>query len=388
MARRPTPLHYSPDPLALSDEHVADECIKVCSPTNGPPGSVSGIPQKPATPRRGTVKPIVEIPSPSKSKRHHSEAQNEVARVRTPLARASPSANRSSPTPNTKGRTKGKALVTPMKNAKKLVGHGSSISRSKEPTLASSLSKPLPTPSPTQIGKRVRLSSSKVEDAFTDPSPSSISTISRETFLANESLRRQREARKFIYTGDANAPKLTRSGRTVGEAAIEPDDGDEYGEDEEGDCDMGVDEDGVQEVMLPVAPTISLPTPMPMLDVSIDTTAKKILPFSARPHVLHILSTLTSQNIATNSPAFASEDANEALQGLVNLLKGTVERGEGNSALVVGARGAGKTRVSDSRQSNPKLIRVLDNSESAESSSVNLHFKSSRCSAFWSGSDQ
>ena len=69
------------------------------------------------------------------------------------------------------------------------------------------------------------------------------------------------------------------------------------------------------------------------------------LPVKARPHVLSILSTLTFQNIALDPPPFFDEDTNEALAGLVNLLRATVERGEGNSALVVGPRGVGKTRV-------------------------------------------
>jgi origin recognition complex subunit 4 len=71
------------------------------------------------------------------------------------------------------------------------------------------------------------------------------------------------------------------------------------------------------------------------------------LPAGARPHVLQILSTLTARHVASNPPAFDDEASNEALQSLVNLLKGTVERGEGNSALIVGPRGVGKTRVSE-----------------------------------------
>ena len=42
---------------------------------------------------------------------------------------------------------------------------------------------------------------------------------------------------------------------------------------------------------------------------------------------------------------FDAEDENGTLKGLVNVLRGTVCRGEGNSALLVGPRGCGKTRV-------------------------------------------
>lgn len=58
-----------------------------------------------------------------------------------------------------------------------------------------------------------------------------------------------------------------------------------------------------------------------------------------------MLNILTSQNISTNPPPFEDEEHNETLQGILNLMKGTVERGEGNSAIVVGPRGSGKTRT-------------------------------------------
>jgi origin recognition complex subunit 4 len=67
------------------------------------------------------------------------------------------------------------------------------------------------------------------------------------------------------------------------------------------------------------------------------------LPPKAQPRMLTVLETLTGQE---RQPApLPDEESNEALQGVVSLLRGTVERGEGNSALVTGPRGAGKTRV-------------------------------------------
>lgn len=65
----------------------------------------------------------------------------------------------------------------------------------------------------------------------------------------------------------------------------------------------------------------------------------------ARQNIIKILSTITSQHVSTDPPPFQDEDQNEALQGLLKLLQGTVDRGEGNSAMVTGPRGVGKTRV-------------------------------------------
>lgn len=119
---------------------------------------------------------------------------------------------------------------------------------------------------------------------------------------------------------------------------------DEYGGGVEDDAEEDLDD--VQEAILQDEPVISLPTPKITPETPTKPAPLVSLPVSARPQVLQILSTLTSQNIAIDPPAFIDEEKNEALQGLVNLLKGTVERGEGNSALVIGARGVGKTRVS------------------------------------------
>jgi origin recognition complex subunit 4 len=183
------------------------------------------------------------------------------------------------------------------------------------------------------------------DEAFEDPSPGSNgAAVSRETFLSNEALKRQREARNFVYRGDASAPKLTRSGKVIG-VQDEEGDMDEYGEavnDKEEGMEVGLpspaDED-IQEDGLRTTPS-----------KEVETFAKQSLfrplPAGARPHVLRILYTLTSQNIGSFPAPCVDEESNDALQGLLTLLKGTVERGEGNSALVVGPRGVGKTRVS------------------------------------------
>ncbi len=342
MTRLATVTQPSPDPLAFDADESFYDCIEVTT-TDPPVARVfSVLPRRTTTPRRGRVKPVVEILSPKK--RGRLEFGSEVKRTRTPLATASPPSNRATPTPNGKGAPKGKELATPIKSAAKTPASRPSVTRSTKPNLASSVSKPLPTPSPAQSRKRPRLSSPADENVFEDPSPSSVSAISRETFLANEALRRQREARKFVYKGDANAPKLTRSGKVIGNNREETEEVDEYGGGVEDDAEEDLDD--VQEAILQDEPVISLPTPKITPETPTKPAPLVSLPVSARPQVLQILSTLTSQNIAIDPPAFIDEEKNEALQGLVNLLKGTVERGEGNSALVIGARGVGKTRVS------------------------------------------
>jgi hypothetical protein len=71
------------------------------------------------------------------------------------------------------------------------------------------------------------------------------------------------------------------------------------------------------------------------------------LPPGARPYLEHTMAILTgSRDMAGGGPMpFEAEQANETLHTLTNVLRGTVCRGEGNSALLVGPRGAGKTRV-------------------------------------------
>ncbi|TXT15819.1 hypothetical protein VHUM_00322 [Vanrija humicola] len=172
--------------------------------------------------------------------------------------------------------------------------------------------------------------------SFDDDVFGSSPAISREAFLANERLRRQREARNFTFEGDASAPKLTRSGRVIGKAV------DEYGgeEGEEGD-EEGGEADEKNTSADPDDDDDSLRARRDEVPLESARASMEPLKPEARPHVLRILSTLTSRA----AEPFVDEETNEAIQGLVGLLSGTVERGEGNSALVTGARGVGKTKT-------------------------------------------
>ena len=314
---------HSPDPLAIMDGNGPDECIKV--------DSTARKLQVEATPtsRGARAKPVIEIVS--SRKRPQSELEMPNKKSRTPLGRASPSTNRGSPTPGKITPVKVKAVNTPTKTS---VKSRTSLPSTAKQSLAASISKSLPTPSPSS-DKRPR-TSQRGTDVFDVHSPSATAAISRETFLANEALRRQREARKFVYEGDTDAPTLTRSAKIVGEVRGETEERDEYGDIPVQPKDEVVNDE--------IPPMLSVP-------VELDHTPTKgsaviPLPTTARPLILKILSTLNSSDIP-KPQAFAKEEQNDALNGLVNLLKGTVERGEGNSALVVGSRGVGKTRVSD-----------------------------------------
>ncbi|KAL7424594.1 origin recognition complex subunit 4 [Cryptotrichosporon argae] len=170
-------------------------------------------------------------------------------------------------------------------------------------------------------------------------SPAAPGVISDAAFRANEALRRQREARNFVFQGDASAPKLTRSGRVIGTTESEREDA--YGAaDRDGHVDGDETGDGDEtfvareEVVERRQERVERPVP----------TAQAVKPLlnAARPLVLRMLSTLTGQPTAE---PILDEDKSEALAGLVGLLKGTVERGEGNSALLTGARGVGKSRT-------------------------------------------
>ena len=226
--------------------------------------------------------------------------------------------------------------------------------------LAASTQKSKPRETPSRKGSTASVASADLpsfDEAFDASPTASVSAVSRETFRENEKLRAQREARNFVYKGDAEAPRLTRSGKVVANGKHE-EVVDEYG---------GVVEDDEAESVEVEEPLeseeqdegVDAYTAIPTEDVGIrvpddvrlngkekaDALQMAPLPPGARGHVLSILETLTGR-VSHGRHPFAGEETNEALQGLVNLLKGTVERGEGNSALVVGPRGAGKSRVS------------------------------------------
>ncbi|KAK8853413.1 hypothetical protein IAR55_004119 [Kwoniella newhampshirensis] len=358
----------SPDPLSFSqhgDDSDADtelgDCIVVMS--TSPKLAMAPSPSvHTPTSRKHKIQPVVEIPSPRKRRKEDitTPKADRTKKVRTPLSRASPTPNgkvrvgNGGPVPLSATSSTGKerdVSITPNKVARTPLPklETKKATQTGTPTLASGLNNPLPTPSPGR--KRPRVSSPSIsralvldDEVFDSPIQQPTDTeITRQAFLVNEALKRQREARNFVYIGEASAPKLTRSGRVVGtESVRESEDLDEYGGHAEEDDPTGIQASIIPDVPIPqnipsTSPLAPAPTPKVKAGIALHS--------AVRPLVVHILSTLTSQDVSTHPDPFVDEEKNEALQGLVNLLKGTVERGEGNSALVVGPRGVGKTRT-------------------------------------------
>jgi origin recognition complex subunit 4 len=189
------------------------------------------------------------------------------------------------------------------------------------------------------------------------------SKTSRAKFLENERRRKLNGARNFVFTGDANEARRTRSGKAVVavEADVEVEDGmedqvgdqmvldgvepgegagiDEREQDQDTGIDLGVDIDYTVPEDLEVQNRPTEPQSPPLAAVN------QVSPYiQAR---LNTILTKLSAPPSWNPPPFATEGPdNEALTSLVNLLRGTIERGEGNSCLVVGSKGSGKSRVS------------------------------------------
>jgi origin recognition complex subunit 4 len=209
--------------------------------------------------------------------------------------------------------------------------------------------------------------------------------VSRQAFLENEKAKRQREARNFVYSGDADAPKQTRSGRVLTSTSVSV-----VPEDAPGTASPAVaveapdtpskiaahisagatrtpsrrafvDSTAVTPSLLDL-PTPTKPTPAPAPAINGGQTVNgngpgargkrlggkvRQLPEGARPYLEQTMAILTgARDQAEDGPMpLDAEDENETLKGLVNVLRGTVCRGEGNSALLVGPRGSGKTRV-------------------------------------------
>lgn len=358
-------------------------------------------------PRKHAVKPtptrlqaVVEIDVPAHRLRSRTVVSSPSKRtpVKTPVktpAKTPMTAKRTrmvndvpSPTPNGKGKGKAKevpegeeqptssilkASINSNKSSRKLKTPArtpatkASASTSKAlvnstPTLASSISKPLPTPSPALLEgsarKRPRLNqfAAKTLDfdngIFSDPDDEQEQgkdgvVVSTEVFRANERLKKQREARNFTYEGEANAPRMMRSGRALvkvnEDKGDEDEEMDEYGPRLEEENPLAPQAPVIPDV--PVEPLLITPSePLP-LSTQEPSSPPIIIPAFQRTYLQAMLNTLTSQNVSINPPPFEDEDHNETLRGVLNLMKGTVERGEGNSAIVVGPRGSGKTRT-------------------------------------------
>jgi origin recognition complex subunit 4 len=189
------------------------------------------------------------------------------------------------------------------------------------------------------------------------------SKTSRAKFLENERRRKLNGARNFVFTGDANEARRTRSGKAVVavEAGVEDEEimddqvGNEMAVDGEQTADAAAFEDRTGDENLEIDLGVDIDYTVPEdLEVQDHPTEPRPAPPAAinqvSPFIQARLDTILSNLSAPpswNPPPFATEGPeNEALTSLVNLLRGTIGRGEGNSCLVVGSKGSGKSRVS------------------------------------------
>lgn len=346
--RKSTAQAESPDPLLLQSHDGPQEIIAHPRPT-------TPIKMSTKRARAGTLNSVNPAQlgsppseSPSKSRKGVAGGKHRNSSILIPAG---------SPTPRS-DKEEGK---TPVKHV-----YDSPIktTTTATTTIADSAKKRLPTPRKPAPQSRIRPNtlprtsgrgSLHDKSEIENESPSrekggaSSSSISRQAFLANEQLKRQREARNFKYEGDADAPRLTRSGKVVGEVVQ-----DEYdvfdaeptpeppNEDPFMDTHVSaVDDDGAEETMEVDETFSGQAGPEKIMSKAVDP-----LPDYARPHILNILSTLTSTSIADKPKPFHDELQNDTLLSLTKLLQGTIDRSEGNSALLAGPRGSGKTRVS------------------------------------------
>lgn len=202
------------------------------------------------------------------------------------------------------------------------------------------------------------------------------SAESRDAFLRNERWQRDKEARNFNFEGDVNEGRRLRSGKAVAvagtsgmgdeedEATGEDDDADESGYDGEGrrgQVDLLAETDAVFEPDNDYLSQLTYDADAPVetqksalanpnlegpASLAVESNQHALTPF-ARKVLRAVISNLAGcETHATSAPMAPEEEKDESLRHLVNLLTGTVERGEGNSCLVLGAKGSGKTRVS------------------------------------------
>jgi origin recognition complex subunit 4 len=344
MPPRRQPPAESPDPLLLTDD--LDNLETVSTPTE----IIAERPPQPLPPTkrpRTSSRTIVNSPVSSPCRPTLTPAKpNAPSRTRTPLSKAplnKPTPARTKATPGkteeviTLGSSTKTTLPTPSRSRSRATSNAKPLTSGKSTGKAKGKEQEVSIRTPS---KR------KVDDVF-DDSPINSPNITRDAFLANEALKRQREARNFKYKGDAHAPRQTRSGRVVGETK----DGDEDAEDEFGAGDeileAGVEEGDNGELLDDETGVLEDDGRYDPVPPSLEESATPLYTLSevARQHLTKVLSTLTSHHISDDPAPFEDEDKNDALQGLVKLLQGTVDRGEGNSALVTGPRGVGKTRV-------------------------------------------
>jgi origin recognition complex subunit 4 len=387
----------SPDPLAMQNKSISDEEEDmIVIPSRNPPSSkklIAGAtslrkrkaqqsddelqePDEKPIKRTKRIDVTVEIPLLNSRSRNSPRPDNRVDLPTTPrkvgrprkdtpqTARASSSRSKPVPTTEEQVRTPSTRVRKPTAKARE----GSSTPRAKTV---------LPT-TPKKVKTRAEhpesgpgSGSGSSDDSSEEDDEDNFKLDdehSRAKFLHNERRRKANQARNFVYTGDATEKRRLRNGKAVQEEEESVPD-DMPADDERilyQEAGFQVDGDGIDSNMDVEMDYTYIPETMvlPEIPLSAPSSIHKASTLStyARTALNEILTRISAPT-SRNPPPFATEGPeNEALTNLVNLLRGTVERGEGNSCLVVGSKGSGKTRVSwnaqGTCQEEPQLNRT------------------------------
>lgn len=323
-------------------------------------------------------------PSPTKRRGRPPSARKTAASADVPKT--------ATPPPRTSKRTatKAKPVAQEVPTAKDAPAEAKTPSKRKAKAPAPPIrhsSNPLddaPPPNPEPTPQQTKTKEPDVLKELEEPEPrasASFDLQSRDAFLRNERWQRDKEARNFNFEGDVNEGRRLRSGQAVvsvgqgtsemgeedeDDMVVEEDDADESGYEEDGKRPQGdpLGEDAVFEAdndylsqltydaNLPVEALKTTLADRTEADSSRDEEPKRhaLTPF-AQKVLRTVIGNLAGCETYSAFTIMGSEDEkDESLKHLVNLLTGTVERGEGNSCLVLGAKGSGKTRVSSRRK--------------------------------------
>lgn len=330
---------------------------------------------------------VVVVPSPNKAPR---SAATSARKPRTPRKQASAApestaeADEAEPKPRTpkKGTASG-TISTPRKRS------------SATPTRATPI-KATPTKATPTKATPSRANPAKAKGKAPPKSPTSESSesevahdgqdlVSAVQFRRNEAVKAGRDARNFNWSGDVNAPRTTRKSAAVVDHEVDRYESAPMDEDEamDGPADATAADKPADDVStLFEGPSADQPAAPPRKAQSLGAGPTEMLeqvlkrlsgvipmhpaPFDdedrgmldgfdpswyleagikgAKP-VKGSDSAVNGGDDTAKSLGRASTTGNEALRHLVTLLRGTVERGEGNSCLMMGSKGCGKTRT-------------------------------------------
>lgn len=231
---------------------------------------------------------------------------------------------------------------------------------------------------PTRAKGKAAERSPTPESSESAEEPDTQDLVSSAQFRRNEVLKAGRDARNFNWSGDVNAPRATRKSAAIVDHEIDryevaPDedeamgDPDEASGDKQNDDTAALFQDAAAEEsakshgnrLLGAGPTNMLHQILkrlsgivPVHPAPFDEEDRGMLDGFDPDWYLQAGKGKAPEQQAeavlgegASNPLGRASSGNEALRQLVTLLRGSVERGEGNSCLMMGSKGCGKTRT-------------------------------------------